>query len=135
VIYDLRYDQPWLLATDLPLEPLKALYQDRWPVEQIPLAAGGRPSSVRLGGRKPPSVAGTGLVGGFDPELPGRHLAGAVHRLLGPAPQTHPWTATAGALLGQVFSKFAPFAGANAEKGLGHRPSAQGGGGPSASRG
>ena len=40
-IYDPRYDQPWLLATDLPLEPadIKALYQDRWPVEQIPLAA------------------------------------------------------------------------------------------------
>jgi len=40
-IDDPRYDQPWLLATDLPLEPpdVKALYQDRWPVEQIPLAA------------------------------------------------------------------------------------------------
>ncbi len=40
-IYDPRYDQPWLLATDLPLKPsaVKALYQDRWPVEQIPLAA------------------------------------------------------------------------------------------------
>jgi hypothetical protein len=40
-IHDPHYDQPWLLATDLPLEPatIKALYQDRWPVEQIPLAA------------------------------------------------------------------------------------------------
>lgn len=40
-IDDARYAQPWLLATDLPLEPpdVKALYQDRWPVEQIPLAA------------------------------------------------------------------------------------------------
>ncbi len=40
-IYDPRFDRPWLLATDLPLTPqnLKALYQDRWPVEQIPLAA------------------------------------------------------------------------------------------------
>ena len=40
-IYDPRYEQPWLLATDLPLAPreVKALYQDRWPVEQIPLAA------------------------------------------------------------------------------------------------
>jgi hypothetical protein len=40
-IYDPRYCEPWLLATDLPLEPetVKALYHDRWPVEQIPLAA------------------------------------------------------------------------------------------------
>jgi len=40
-IEDPHYDQPWLLATDLPLSPsaVKALYQDRWPVEQIPLAA------------------------------------------------------------------------------------------------
>ena len=40
-IYDPLYAQPWLLATDLPIAALdvKALYQDRWPVEQIPLAA------------------------------------------------------------------------------------------------
>lgn len=40
-IYDPRFDEPWLLASDLPLEPadLRALYQDRWPVEQIPQAA------------------------------------------------------------------------------------------------
>lgn len=40
-IYDPRFAEPWLLASNLPLEPadLRALYQDRWPVEQIPLAA------------------------------------------------------------------------------------------------
>ncbi len=40
-IYDPLFNQPWLLATDLPIEPpiTKALYGDRWPVEQIPLAA------------------------------------------------------------------------------------------------
>jgi hypothetical protein len=40
-IYDPQYHHPWLLATDLPLAPptVKALYHDRWPVEQIPLAA------------------------------------------------------------------------------------------------
>lgn len=40
-IYDPLYSAPWLLATDLPIEPptVKALYKDRWPVEQIPLAA------------------------------------------------------------------------------------------------
>lgn len=40
-IYDPRYSEPWLLATDLSIEPatVKALYHDRWPVEQIPLSA------------------------------------------------------------------------------------------------
>jgi hypothetical protein len=40
-IYDPAYTTPWLLATRLKLKAatLKAMYQDRWPVEQIPLAA------------------------------------------------------------------------------------------------
>jgi hypothetical protein len=40
-VYDPRYNEPWLLATDLPIEPVtvKALYHDRWPIEQIPLSA------------------------------------------------------------------------------------------------
>ena len=40
-IYDPTYTTPWLLATPLKLKAstLKAMYQDRWPVEQIPLAA------------------------------------------------------------------------------------------------
>jgi hypothetical protein len=40
-IYDPAYETPWLLATPLKLKPatVKAMYQDRWPVEQIPLAA------------------------------------------------------------------------------------------------
>jgi hypothetical protein len=40
-IYDPAYTIPWLLATPLKLEAatIKAIYQDRWPVEQIPLAA------------------------------------------------------------------------------------------------
>jgi hypothetical protein len=40
-IYDPVYTNPWLLATPLPLQAatVKAIYQDRWPVEQIPLAA------------------------------------------------------------------------------------------------
>jgi hypothetical protein len=40
-IYDPDFDQPWLLATPLPLQPstVCAIYRDRWPVEQIPLAA------------------------------------------------------------------------------------------------
>jgi hypothetical protein len=40
-IYDPAYTTPWLLATPLKLKAatVKAIYQDRWPVEQIPLAA------------------------------------------------------------------------------------------------
>ena len=40
-IYDPRYTTPWLLATPIHLKAatVKAMYQDRWPVEQIPLSA------------------------------------------------------------------------------------------------
>jgi len=40
-IYDPRYTDPWLLASPLAVTPatIQALYQDRWPVEQIPLSA------------------------------------------------------------------------------------------------
>lgn len=40
-IYDPDFDQPWLLATPLSLQApsVRALYHDRWPIEQLPLAA------------------------------------------------------------------------------------------------
>ena len=40
-IFDPHYHEPLLLATPLPLSPraTKDLYRDRWPVEQVPLAA------------------------------------------------------------------------------------------------
>jgi hypothetical protein len=40
-VHDPAYATPWLLATPLKLKAasVKAMYQDRWPVEQIPLAA------------------------------------------------------------------------------------------------
>jgi hypothetical protein len=40
-IYDPAYTTPWLLATPLHLKAatVKAMYQDRWPVEQVPLSA------------------------------------------------------------------------------------------------
>ena len=40
-IYDPRYRGPWLLACPLQLSgvALRGLYRDRWPVEQVPLAA------------------------------------------------------------------------------------------------
>jgi len=40
-IYDPDFDQPWLLAISVTLKPesVRAIYKDRWPVEQIPLSA------------------------------------------------------------------------------------------------
>jgi hypothetical protein len=40
-IHDPAFPKPWLLATPLSLQPVtvKAIYTDRWPVEQLPLAA------------------------------------------------------------------------------------------------
>src|SRR4051794_38589431 len=40
-IHDPAYPQPWLLVTPLPLpaRAVRDLYRDRWPVEQVPLAA------------------------------------------------------------------------------------------------
>lgn len=40
-IHDPRFTKPLLLATNLPLaaQDVRALYRDRWPVEQVPLAA------------------------------------------------------------------------------------------------
>jgi hypothetical protein len=41
VIHDPRYQEPWVLATNLTVSAyaLRCLYRDRWPVEQMPLAA------------------------------------------------------------------------------------------------
>ena len=41
VIHDPRYQEPWVLATNLPVSAsaLWCLYRDRWPIEQLPLAA------------------------------------------------------------------------------------------------
>ncbi len=40
-IYDPRFEEPWLLACSLLLSgpELRAFYRDRWPIEQLPLAA------------------------------------------------------------------------------------------------
>jgi hypothetical protein len=40
-IYDPDFEQPWLLATLLMLNPdrVKAICRDHWPVEQVPLSA------------------------------------------------------------------------------------------------
>ena len=41
VIHDPRYQEPWVFATNLPVSAyaLWCLYRDRWPIEQMPLAA------------------------------------------------------------------------------------------------
>ena len=41
VIHDPRYREPWILATNLSVSAsaLWCLYRDRWPIEQVPLAA------------------------------------------------------------------------------------------------
>jgi hypothetical protein len=41
VIHDPRYQEPWVIATNLPVSAsaLWCLYRDRWPIEQAPLAA------------------------------------------------------------------------------------------------
>ena len=41
VLHDPRYQEPWVLATNLPVSAyaLWCLYRDRWPIEQMPLAA------------------------------------------------------------------------------------------------
>jgi len=41
VIHDPRYQEPWVVATNLPVSAyaLWCLYRDRWPIEQMPLAA------------------------------------------------------------------------------------------------
>jgi len=40
-IYDPEFKEPWLLATPVTLkaQSVRAIYRDRWPVEQIPLSA------------------------------------------------------------------------------------------------
>ena len=40
-IYDPKFQEPWLLATPVKLQAssVRAIYRDRWPVEQIPLSA------------------------------------------------------------------------------------------------
>lgn len=40
-IYDPDFEQPWVLATPVKLNPqsVRSIYKDRWPVEQIPLSA------------------------------------------------------------------------------------------------
>ena len=57
-IYDPKFEQPWLLATSLKLKPesVRGIYNDRWPVEQIPLSAKQMVGSHRQFVHNPESV-------------------------------------------------------------------------------
>ena len=93
-IYDPLYAQPWLLATDLPIAApdVKALYQDRWPVEQIHLAAKHMVGAHRqfVFAQESIPLAGTSPLSWLDPELSGRFPACHCDRILGPQPQENP---------------------------------------------
>jgi hypothetical protein len=59
-LFDSRYRDPWLLATPLWLSPpppaSRALYRDRWPVEQVPLVAKQLLGAARQFVSAPPTV-------------------------------------------------------------------------------
>lgn len=58
LFYDPNFDQPWLLATPVALksESVRAIYKDRWPVEQVPLSAKQMVGSHRQFVHNPESV-------------------------------------------------------------------------------
>ena len=129
-IYDPAYETPWLLATPLKLKSatLKAIYQDRWPVEQIPLAAKQTVGAHRQFVHNQESIQRL-------PEL--ALLAGSILSFLAAtspaAPtgfwdcqaQTHPWPFSPHAD-GQTFSTKLSFARANSRKGVCNNSFAQG---------
>ena len=83
------YKEPLLLSTPLALGPaqVRAVYRDRWPVEQLPLAAKQMVGAARQFVHAPetcqrlPELA---LLAGQHPQLCRRHAAGDPDRLLGP---------------------------------------------------
>jgi hypothetical protein len=127
-IYDPDFKQPWLLATPFKLKPesVRAIYKDRWPVEQIPLSAKQMVGAHRQFVHNPESVQRL-------PEL--ALLAGSVLSFLAatfPATPTGFWDRkprrTPGRfrrlLIGQPFPKDAKISGQLREKksATGHLP-------------
>ena len=139
VIHDPRYQEPWVLATNLPVSAyaLWCLYRDRWPIEQMPLAAKqmvGAHRAFVFGEREPPPPAGVGAVGGQCLDLCGGHVGGRGHGLLGSVLPSDVWALASGAAARGFFRD--PRAGrATAEKGVGDGAFAQGCAGASASEG
>src|SRR5215472_12430876 len=69
VIHDPRYQEPWVLATNLPVSAyaLWWLYRDRWPVEQLPLAVKqmlGAPRAFVFGGESRHRLPAVALLAG-----------------------------------------------------------------------
>ena len=99
---------------------MRGLYRDRWPIEQVPLAAKQMLGAARQFVFAPESVQRlpelTLFVGSMLSYLAAT-LPAAPHRLLGPQPQAH-----TGALAPpagtDAFSAILPFASATSQKGL-----------------
>jgi len=118
--YDPDFDQPWLLAIPIRLKPesIRAIYKDRWPVEQIPLSSKQMVGAHRQFVHNPESVQRL-------PEL--ALLAGSILSFLAasfPAMPTGFWDRqpkrTPGRfrrqLMGKSFPKDAPISGQLREK-------------------
>ena len=137
VIHDPRYKEPLVLATTLPVsaEALWRLYRDRWPIEQVPLAAKqmlGAHRAFVFGEREPPSPARVGALGRQCLGVCGRHDGGGGHGLLGSVLPSDLWALASAAAAGAFFRN--PRAGRDiAEKGVGDGAFAQGCPGASAS--
>ena len=101
-IHDPRYREPLLLATPLALPPqaVRALYRDRWPVEQLPLAAKQMLGAARQFVHAPetcqrlPELA---LLAGAILSYVAATLPAAPDRLLGPPAAADAGPAAAGA--------------------------------------
>jgi hypothetical protein len=96
VIQDPRFTKPLVLATNLtlPAPDVCALYRDRWPVEQVPLAAKqmlGDRARVRLRQGDLSALARTSPVGGRHFVVCGGRFAHQPHWLLGSEPAAHAW--------------------------------------------
>lgn len=111
-IHDPRYREPLLLATPLALPPqlVRGLYRDRWPVEQIPLAAKQMLGAARQFVHEPEiardlsALAGTGPHRWCHRQLCRGHAAGRADRLLGPATATDAGAAAAGLGAPSIFA-------------------------------
>ena len=128
-IYDPAYTTPWLLATTLKLKAatVKAIYHDRWPVEQIPLAAKQMVGAHRQFVHADESIQRL-------PEL--ALLAGSILSFLAATAPVAPsgfWDRqpkrTPGRfrrmLMGKPFPQSYPFSGATSQKSFGYGPFTQ----------
>src|SRR5262249_19525566 len=135
--HDPRYQEPWVLAPNLPVSAyaLWWLYRDRWPVEQVPLAAKqmlGAHRACVFGGESRHRLPELALLAGNVLDLCGGHVGGRGHGLLGSVLPSDVWALASGAAAHGFFRD--PRAGRpTAEKGVGDGAFAHGCAGASAS--